>query len=66
MAAAGWVIGLNWVFALAIGTMAVQAAWQICTLDLDNPDDCKVKFHSNRYLGWILLIGILAAGFRPI
>lgn len=66
MAAAGWVIGLNWIFALAIGAMAVQVAWQICTLDVDNPDDCQVKFHSNRYLGWILLIGILAAGFRPI
>jgi len=66
MAAAGWLIGLNWVFLLAIAVMGLQMAWQIAGLRQDDPADCLRKFWSNRYLGWIYLIGIFAAGFRAL
>src|SRR5215469_13985570 len=39
--------------------VAGHLAWQIATVDFDNPADCLAKFHSNRKIGWILLIGII-------
>ncbi|HEX4569882.1 MAG TPA: 4-hydroxybenzoate octaprenyltransferase [Dongiaceae bacterium] len=44
---------------LALIGVAGHLAWQIATVDFDNPADCLAKFHSNRKLGWILLIGII-------
>jgi 4-hydroxybenzoate polyprenyltransferase len=44
---------------LALIGVAGHLAWQIATVDFDNPADCLAKFHSNRKIGWILLIGII-------
>ena len=44
---------------LALIAVAGHLAWQIATVDFDNPADCLAKFRSNRWLGWILLIGII-------
>ena len=44
---------------LALIGVAGHLAWQIATVDFDNPADCLAKFHSNRKLGWILLIGVV-------
>jgi len=44
---------------LALIGVAGHLAWQIATVDFDNPADCLAKFRSNRWLGWILLIGII-------
>jgi len=44
---------------LALASVAGHLAWQIATVDFDDPADCLAKFHSNRKIGWILLIGIL-------
>lgn len=44
---------------LALIGVAGHLAWQIATVDFDNPADCLAKFHSNRKLGWILLIGVI-------
>lgn len=66
MGAAGWSIGLNWIFLTAIAAMGLQMAWQVRGLRQDDPEDCLGKFKSNRFLGWIYLIGVLAAGFRPL
>jgi len=44
---------------LALIGVAGHLAWQIATVDFDNPADCLAKFRSNRWLGWILLIGIV-------
>jgi 4-hydroxybenzoate polyprenyltransferase len=30
-------------------------------VDIDDPADCLVKFRSNRWTGWLLLLGIVAA-----
>ena len=44
---------------LALIGVAGHLAWQIATVDFDNPADCLAKFRSNRWLGWILLFGII-------
>jgi len=44
---------------LALIGVAGHLAWQIAPVDFDNPADCLAKFRSNRWLGWILLIGII-------
>jgi 4-hydroxybenzoate polyprenyltransferase len=45
---------------LAIAVVALHLTWQILTVDLDDPSDCLAKFRSNRWIGWILLVGIVA------
>ena len=64
MGAAGWLIGLNWIFLAALAAMAVQMAWQVIQLRQDDPADCLRKFHSNRILGWLYMVGIIASGLR--
>jgi len=51
---------LGWPALLAVAGVAGHLGWQIVRVDLDNPTDCLAKFHSNRWIGWILLAGIVA------
>ena len=44
---------------LALLGVAGHLAWQVATVDLDDPADCLAKFRANRWLGWILLFGIV-------
>ncbi len=62
MAASGWAAGLSWPFYLGLAGVAAQFAWQVASLDIDDPAGCLVRFKLNRYAGWLLLAGILAAG----
>jgi 4-hydroxybenzoate polyprenyltransferase len=41
--------------------VALQLFWQAATVDIDDAADCLAKFRSNRWSGWLLLIGIAAA-----
>jgi 4-hydroxybenzoate polyprenyltransferase len=50
---------LAWPALLAVALVALHLTWQIVAVDLDDPADCLVKFHSNRWIGWILLFGIV-------
>jgi 4-hydroxybenzoate polyprenyltransferase len=59
-AAAGLVDGLRWPFFAALALGAVQLAWQVIDVDLDDAADCLVKFKSNRYFGWIMAAGLFA------
>ncbi len=59
-AAAGIADGLGWPFYAALALGAVQLAWQVADVDLDDAADCLVKFKSNRYFGWILVAGLFA------
>jgi 4-hydroxybenzoate polyprenyltransferase len=45
---------------LALG--ALHLAWQVRTLDTENPDRCLKLFRSNRDFGWILFAGIVIDG----
>jgi len=51
--------GLGFAAWLALLGVGVHLAWQISTVDLDDPADCLAKFRSNRWIGWILLFGII-------
>ncbi|MCH9011970.1 MAG: hypothetical protein IIA68_02770 [Proteobacteria bacterium] len=62
MLASGAAAGLAWPFYLGLAGVAAQLAWQVATLDIDDPAGCLIRFKSNRYAGWILLAGIVAAG----
>ena len=44
---------------LALAAVAGHLAWQIFAVDFDDPADCLAKFRANRWLGWILFIGII-------
>ncbi|MEM7172146.1 MAG: 4-hydroxybenzoate octaprenyltransferase [Pseudomonadota bacterium] len=60
--AAGCYLFLGWPFWLAIFGVFAHFTWQIARVDLDNPVDCLTKFKSNRFIGWIYLAGVVAAG----
>lgn len=53
--------GAHWPAFLAVLGVALHLAWQIARVDLDSPSDCRDKFRSNRWIGWILLAGIVAS-----
>ncbi len=44
----------------ALALVAMHMAWQIATLDTKNPDNCLVRFTSNRVVGWAFFIGLVA------
>jgi 4-hydroxybenzoate polyprenyltransferase len=51
--------GLGWPAMLGVAGAAVHLGWQLVTVDLDDPADCLAKFRSNRWIGWILLLGLI-------
>jgi 4-hydroxybenzoate polyprenyltransferase len=53
--------GLGWPAKLGVIGVAVHLAWQAMQTDFDNPKDCHAKFKSNRFIGWILLAGLIVA-----
>jgi 4-hydroxybenzoate polyprenyltransferase len=55
--------GLGWPAMLAVAVVALHLTWQILTVDLDDPADCLAKFRSNRWIGWILLAGIVGGHY---
>jgi 4-hydroxybenzoate polyprenyltransferase len=60
IALAGGLAGLGPVFFAALFAAALLLAWQAATLDLDSPVDCLAKFRANKWVGLIVLAGIVA------
>jgi 4-hydroxybenzoate polyprenyltransferase len=60
-AAAGWTGGFAWPFYAGLVIGAVQLAWQVWDLDMDDPRDCLAKFRSNRLYSWLFLAGVFGA-----
>jgi 4-hydroxybenzoate polyprenyltransferase len=60
-AASGIAAEARWPFWLGLAATALQLLWQAARVDIDDPVDCLAKFRSNRWAGWILLAGIVAA-----
>jgi 4-hydroxybenzoate polyprenyltransferase len=58
--AAGAAAGLGWLYWVALAVAGLQFAWQVQGLHIDDPADCLSRFRSNRWIGWILLAGIVA------
>jgi 4-hydroxybenzoate polyprenyltransferase len=51
---------LAWPAWIGLALVAAHLAWQVTAVDLDDPRDCLAKFHANRWIGWLLLAGIVA------
>ncbi len=57
--AAGLMAGAGLAFLLGMAAAGGQLAWQIVTLDIDDAENCLVRFRSNRDFGFIVLGAIL-------
>ena len=66
LVAVGLAAHMPWPFFAGIAAVAAHFAWQIATLDIDDPGNCLVRFKANRHVGWLLLAGIVAAGQLPV
>jgi len=63
-AAAARAAGLGALFWLGFAAAAVQLAWQVARVATEDPADCLRKFRSNRFVGWLMLFGIIAGHFN--
>lgn len=61
LVAAGLSVEAAWPFYAALTAAALHFAWQVVTIDLDDPKDCLVKFKSNRDAGLAVVIACLIA-----
>jgi 4-hydroxybenzoate polyprenyltransferase len=59
-AAAGAAAGLAPPFWLGLAAAAGQLAWQAARVSTGDAADCLAKFRSNRWVGWLMLCGIVA------
>ncbi|MCX8500727.1 MAG: 4-hydroxybenzoate octaprenyltransferase [Alphaproteobacteria bacterium] len=44
---------------VAVALVGVHFAWQVKGLAADDPRDCLMRFRSNRWVGWIVTLGLL-------
>lgn len=59
LALAGFNAQLGWPFYAFLVAASAHLAWQIGTVDLSNPKDCSQKFLSTKWIGAIVLAGIV-------
>jgi len=59
-AAAGAAAGLNWPFAVGVVVGALFLARLTFGWNMNDQGDCLARFKAERYLGWILLVAIIA------
>jgi 4-hydroxybenzoate polyprenyltransferase len=55
------VAALGWAAKIGVIGVAVHLGWQVVFCNFDDAQDCKSKFYSNRFIGWILLAGLVIA-----
>ncbi len=60
LVAAAMAADLAWPAKLGVIGVAAHLLWQLASVDLDDARDCLEKFKSNRFIGWILLAGVIA------
>ncbi len=63
LALAGLSVGIGWLFYLALLTVALHFAWQITTLDINDPGNCLARFRSNREAGLLVMVALFAGKF---
>jgi 4-hydroxybenzoate polyprenyltransferase len=49
----------RWPALVCLGAAALQLAWQVLTLDINNPANCLRRFQSNRDFGLLILAALL-------
>jgi 4-hydroxybenzoate polyprenyltransferase len=64
-ALAGHLAHLAWPFFAALALAGLHLLWQAGRVNLADPADCLAMFRSNRAVGWIVLLGIVAARVFP-
>jgi 4-hydroxybenzoate polyprenyltransferase len=57
-AVAAALAGARLAFFLALGLAGAQLAWQVATLNTADAGNCLVRFKSNRWIGWLLFLGL--------
>jgi 4-hydroxybenzoate polyprenyltransferase len=58
-ASAGAAAGGRAAFMVALAMAALQMAWQVKSLAVDDPVNCLARFRSNRLVGWLLFFGLV-------
>ena len=58
MLIAGLASGAGPAFVAGLGLAGAQLAWQVATLDIDDADNCLVRFRSNRDFGLLIFFAI--------
>jgi 4-hydroxybenzoate polyprenyltransferase len=53
-------VGASIITVTALAAVAGQMAWQVATLDITKPANCFARFYSNRLVGWLFFIGLVA------
>ncbi|MBK8158973.1 MAG: 4-hydroxybenzoate octaprenyltransferase [Rhodospirillaceae bacterium] len=51
--------GTGLIALVALVAVLLHMLWQTYDVDLDDAKDCLTKFRSNRFIGWILFLGIV-------
>ena len=59
LAAAAALAGAAWPAYAALALAATQLAWQVATLEADDPDSCWVRFRSNNWFAALVFVGFL-------
>ena len=63
LASAGWLAGLSAWFFAALALPAALLAWQVATIDINDPRGCLQRFKLNREAGLLVAAAILAGRF---
>lgn len=67
LAVAFTLAGAGWPAFLGLAGFAAHLAWQVATLDEDDPARCLMLFRSNRIAGWLPFLGLVAdAALRAV
>jgi 4-hydroxybenzoate polyprenyltransferase len=52
--------GAHMTFFAALILAALHLSWQVMTLEISSPNNCLHRFRSNRTVGWIIFLGLVA------
>jgi 4-hydroxybenzoate polyprenyltransferase len=58
--AAGYFAGTHLIYFSAVVLASLQMAWQVMTLDIRDPKNCLRRFRSNRDVGMVIFLGLVA------
>jgi 4-hydroxybenzoate polyprenyltransferase len=61
LAAAAALAGAAWPAYLGLALAALQLAWQVATLEADDPQSCLARFRSNNWFAALVFVGFLVA-----
>jgi 4-hydroxybenzoate polyprenyltransferase len=57
---AGYFAGTHLIYFSAVVLVSLQMAWQVTTLDVGDPQNCLRRFRSNRDVGLVVFLGLVA------